>query len=172
MKLERIYVLLSFTLILLMGGLTFQAEAQSNESSRTKQVRVYFVKMGDPADLEHNPSTLQPVMRSVNAAAPMRPAIEALLAGPTAEEEQRGFVGVVMGASIIKIAVKRGTAYVNFSSSETTKWGGDLGPFLFGDAVERTLKQFPNVRRTIVCLDGVVNFGDESGDPDIKCPKF
>lgn len=50
-----------------------------------KEVKVYFY---------HDPSEyidLAPVTRSVNATAPARPAIEALLKGPTATEKRRGF---------------------------------------------------------------------------------
>src|SRR6185503_10820819 len=50
-----------------------------------KEVKVYFYH--DPGEY----IDLAPVTRSVNAVAPARPAIEALLKGPTAEERQRGF---------------------------------------------------------------------------------
>jgi hypothetical protein len=170
---KRIPVLLIVTLILTAGLLTFSAEAQTSRPSRTKQVRVYFPKEGDSADPQNNPGNLQPVMRSVNAIAPLRPAIEALLAGPTSAEEREGFTALdVNGLSIVKVVVRQGTAYASFAHRRGMGWAGDLSPLYFGDAVERTLKQFPTVRRTVVCVDGVVNFGDESGGPVKKCPKF
>jgi hypothetical protein len=168
MKTKRVLVLLAATLLL--GGLCF---AQVDKSARTTTVQVYFPKEGDAADSNNNPWNLQAVARAVPAAAPLRPAIEALLAGPTPQEQQQGFGALdVSGIYIVKVAVRNGTAYASFAHRKGTGWSGDLSPFSFGDAVERTMKQFPHVRRTVVCVDGAVNFGDESGGPVKRCPKF
>ncbi len=170
MRTKRVLVVLAAALML--GGLCFDARAQADKSSRNTEVQVYFPKEGDSADA-NNPWNLQPVARRVPAAAPLRPAIEALLAGPTPQEEQQGFGRLdVKGIYVVKVAVRDGTAYASFAHRKGTGWAGDLSPFSFGDAVERTMKQFPHVRRAVVCVDGVVNFGDESGGPVLRCPKF
>lgn len=172
MKTKRVLVVLAAALMLC--GLCPGAGAQADKSARTAEVQVYFPKEGDSADVNNNPWNLQPVARRVPAAAPLRPAIEALLAGPTPQEERQGFGGLdVRGLYVVKVAVKGGTAYANFAHRrDWAGWSGDLSPFSFGDAVERTMKQFPHVRRAVVCVDGVVNFGDESGGPVKRCPKF
>ena len=158
---------------LMLGGLCFGVGAQADKFSRTTEVQVYFLKEGDSADPDKNPWNLQPVARRVPAGAPLRPTIEALLKGPTAQEQGQGLGALdVNGIYIVKVAVKGGTAYASFAHRKGTSWLGDLTPATFGDAVERTMKQFPNVRRTVVCVDGAVNFGDESGGPVKRCPKF
>lgn len=175
MKPNRIFVIVTALLILTAVGasISTSVKAQGKQSPRTREVSLYFPKDGDSPDPQNNPSNLQPVKRSVNAAAPLRPAIEALLKGPTAAEQRQGFSELdVKGVSIVKVAVRRGTAYASFVRRRGTGWAGDLSPFAFKDAVERTLRQFPNVSRAIVCVDGIVNFGDLSGGPDRKCPKF
>src|SRR5829696_1381911 len=83
-----------------------------------KEVKVYFYhESGEYIDLA-------PVTRSVNATAPARPAIEALLKGPTAEERRRGF-GPLASASAFRIGslkISGGTARINFVS--TRRWAG------------------------------------------------
>jgi hypothetical protein len=171
MRINRVLVLLAAAL--LSSGLCVGVRAQGAKSTRTIKAQVYFPKEGDSADMKNNPWNLQPVSRPVPAAAPLRPTIEALLKGPTPQEKAQGF-GVLdtNGLYIVKVAVKSGTAYVSFAHRKGTAWLGDLSPFTFADAVARTMKQFPHVRRTVICADGITNFGDESGDPDKPCPKF
>ncbi|HJU54996.1 MAG TPA: GerMN domain-containing protein [Pyrinomonadaceae bacterium] len=171
MKIKRVIVML--TAALTLSGLCLGASAQGAKSARTMEVQVYFLKEGDSADPDKNPWNLQPVARRVSAGAPLRPTIEALLKGPTAQERGQGLGALdVNGIYIVKVAVKGGTAYASFAHRKGTSWLGDLTPATFGDAVERTMKQFPNVRRTVICVDGVTNYGDESGDPDKPCPRF
>src|SRR5829696_9086169 len=116
-----------------------------------KEVKVYFYH--DPGEY----IDLAPVTRSVNAIAPARPAIEALLKGPTVAERQTGF-GSLVSASHFRIGslrISNGTARINFISTRRwTGWPGDLAPVRFKTAVELTLKQFPRVRRVIVSLNG------------------
>ena len=172
MKMKR--VLTALAAVLLVSGLCAGVSAQGRGSARTTEVQVYFPMEGDAPDSTKNPWNLQPVARRVPAAAPLRPAIEALLKGPTRQEQQKGFGPLdAKGIYIVKLAVKGGTAYASFAHRKSWPgWSGDLSPFSFGDAVERTMKQFPHVRSTVVCVDGLVNFGDESGGPDKPCPKF
>ena len=123
-----------------------------------KEVKVYFYhEPGEYIDLA-------PVTRSVNAVAPARPAIEALLKGPTAAERRRGF-GPLASANHFRIGslkISGGTARINFISNR--RWPGDLAPVRFKTAVELTLKQFPSVRRVIVSLNGDKDFASERGD--------
>ena len=174
MPLKRTRASLIVALVLIAGGLAFQAEARKSPFVQKKQVRVYLPKDGDSSDVSKNPFNLQPVMRSVNSAAPMRPALEALLAGPTPQEKRQGFQEHdVRGLYLVKVAVKDATAYASFAHrKDWAGWSGDLSPAAFRQGVERTLRQFPNVRRTVICVDGIENFYDESGDAEKKCPEF
>ena len=128
--------------------------------ARLTEVKVYFY---------HEPGEfidLAPVTRSVNALAPARPAIEALLKGPTAAERRRGF-GLLASAREFRIGslkISNGTARINFVSNRRwAGWPGDLAPVRFKTAVELTLKQFPTVRRVVVSLNGDEKFYDERG---------
>ena len=123
-----------------------------------RQVKVYFYhEPGEHIDLS-------PVERRVNAARPARAAVEALLAGPMPEERRRGFDSLAGAAefAVGSLKIAGGTARVNFVASRTWPgWPGDLAPVRFKTAVELTLKQFPNVRRVIVSVNGDAKFADE-----------
>ena len=145
---------------------------QQTAHAQVKQVKIYFPHQGDAADPKQNPANLQPVMRNVNATAPLRPALEALLAGPSTDEQSQGFSGAlgIQGLSIVRVSLVNGAARASFIHRQGTSWPGDLAPFTFHDAVERTLKQFANVKRTIICVDGYLDFGDESDrGPHKRC---
>ena len=134
--------------------------APQRKVAARKEVKVY---------LYHEPGEyidLAPVTRSVNAVAPARPAIEALLEGPAAAERRRGFEPLVSASEfrIGSLTIKGGTARINFISNRRwAGWPGDLAPVRFKTAVELTLKQFPSVRRVIVSLNGDKRFADERG---------
>lgn len=146
-------------LVVLCAAVPVSAVPQGKSAAR-KEVKIYFYH--DPG--EH--IDLAPVTRSVNATAPARPAIEALLKGPTAAERRRGFAPLA-GANefgIGSLKISDGTVRINFVASRTwAGWPGDLAPVRFKKAVELTLKQFPSVRRVIVSLDGNEKFADERG---------
>ena len=125
-----------------------------------KEVKVYFYH--DPGEY----IDLAPVMRSVSGVAPARPAIEALLKGPTAAERRRGFESLASARDfrIGSLSIRGGTARINFVSKRSwAGWPGDLAPARFKTAVELTLKQFPSVRQVIVSLNGDAKFYDERG---------
>ncbi len=131
----------------------------NGRTQRRKQVKVYF---------HHEPGEyvdLAPVKRYVNAASPPRAALEALLRGPTPEEKRRGFDSLASADefSIGSLKITDGTARVNFVAGRTwAGWPGDTAPIRFKTAVELTLKQFSNVRRVIVSLNGDPKFLDGS----------
>jgi spore germination protein GerM len=102
----------------------------------------------------------------VNAVAPARPAIEALLKGPTAAERRRGFESLASASEfrIASLKISGGVARINFISTRRWHgWAGDLAPVRFKTAVELTLKQFPSVQRVIVSLNGDEKFSEEKG---------
>jgi hypothetical protein len=150
-----------FSLGILIGLLFACADADVSAKTqrKLKQVKVYLYKHpGEHIDLS-------PVTRSVNAVAPARGAIEALIAGPTEAEKEQGF-GELASASEFRIGslkIVRGTARINFVSKKSWQgWPGDTAPIRFKTAVELTLKQFPTVKRVVVSLDGDAKFWDES----------
>ena len=148
-----------FVILFACAEASVRATPQRKVAAR-KEVKVYFYH--DPGEY----IDLAPVTRSVNAIAPARPAIEALLKGPTAAERRRGF-GPLASANEFRLGTLKiigGTARVNFVSTRRwAGWPGDLAPVRFKTAVELTLKQFPSVQRVIVSLNGDETFADERG---------
>lgn len=149
------------------------AAGQAARRGREREVKVYFPKDGESPDMNRNPLNLQPVGRRVPAASPVRPTIEALLKGPTRAEERDGFHALdVHDMYITRLTIRGGTAHASFRRRGGPMWAGDLAPETLRQAVSRTLRQFPGVRRTIVCVDGLLNFGGLGENVrDQKCPR-
>jgi spore germination protein GerM len=128
-----------------------------------RRVNVYlWVWEGSP--LSDDPLELFPVSRLVNRAAPARPALEALLAGPTAEEQAHGILRLdTVGLSIGTLSIQNGIARVDFTSGPAHSWSGDLSPARFRLAVERTLLQFHAVQSVRVSVDGDEEFASGQG---------
>lgn len=155
----RVFNVLAIAFVGLCTGAVAAASVQPKAIVR-KEVKVYFYH--DPGEF----IDLAPVTRSVNAAAPARPAIEALLKGPTAAERQRGFESLASASAfrIGSLKISSGTARINFVSRRSwAGWPGDLAPVRFKTAVELTLKQFPSVKHVVVSLNGDENFASERG---------
>jgi spore germination protein GerM len=138
----------------IVAGYAAKNYPASQKAGQT-QVKVYF------ADEAGDDTNLKFVWRKVNANSPARAALEALLAGPTPEEESEGYGGLIAAEhfSIGSLRIRNGTARVNFVSSRTwAGWSGDLSANWFRKGVELTLRQFPTVRRVVISLNG---------DPDL-----
>ena len=174
----RWLILTIITALALLGEIT--GAISQRPRSDTRQVQVYFYTENEVHSKTASDSrraaienllALVPVRRTVSVTTPARGAIEALIAGPTDEEKGRGLRSPYTdGLSIKTLAIDDGTARISFVSkcADCPRWPGDLAPWRFREAVERTLKQFPTVRRVVICLDGVENF-DAGGDDIKKC---
>ncbi|MFS8085040.1 MAG: hypothetical protein ACMG6H_05370, partial [Acidobacteriota bacterium] len=113
-----------------------------SKAPKPRRVKIYFYhEPGEYIDLS-------PVTRVLKSAAPARAAIQALLAGPTAEEQKRGFDGLASAGEfrIGSLTIRHGVARINFVASPAwAGFPGDIAPARFKKAVELTLAQFPNV---------------------------
>jgi hypothetical protein len=164
------------TLLTMILVLTFLALPVSSgplavaARQKTTQAKVYFRKSGNSNDPK-NPYNLSPATRQVSAGAPLRSALEALTAEPNAAEQAEGFMSSTFGIKLISVRVKNGIAYTRFTQPPGAAFPGDAAPFIFEAAVEKTAKQFPTVKKVFVCLDDILNFGDESGGPSKRCPQ-
>jgi hypothetical protein len=142
---------------IIMGGPTTLAQGPQRSPSGQRQVRVYFPRDGNPHP--RDPFNLQFVIRTVAAAAPARPTLEALLVGPTTVERRRRLRPLdAEGLSIAGLTIREGAARVDFVSRGGKRWAGDLSPGEFRMAVERTLKQFSTIRRVVISVDGKTDF--------------
>jgi Sporulation and spore germination len=161
MSIRDSYLVWAIALVFACGASLVFAQAQQQRSpSSRRQVRVYFPRDGNPNP--RDPFNLQFVVREVSAAAPARPALEALLAGPTVEEQRRRLRALdARGLNIGTLNIRDGTAHVDFVSRGSKRWAGDLSPGEFRRAVERTLKQFSTVRAVVVSVNGQTDFDSQ-----------
>ena len=122
-----------------------------------KKVSVYFWEF----NREGGGDDLIAFTRHVDKKAPLRPTIEALLAGPTAAEDPSRFASISYGGiKLSNSVVKRGTARLEFTRAMREDYNpGDLETLRFESAVIRTAKQFPEIKKVIVCVNGMNEFG-------------
>ncbi|HEV2912580.1 MAG TPA: GerMN domain-containing protein [Pyrinomonadaceae bacterium] len=150
-------------MLMIAGGpnrLATSAQQQQRGGSDQRQVRVYFPRDGNPHP--RDPFNLQFVVRNVATSAPARPALMALLAGPTAVERRRRLRPLdADGLTIAALTINDGTARVDFVARGGKRWAGDLSPAEFRQAVERTLRQFSTVRRVVISVDGKTDFDSQ-----------
>lgn len=168
-KLGKAGCLSLLILSLLVTGVPVDAK---KSSAQLKEVRIYLMKFPYDNSSDKNPYGLQPVTRKVSAKSPLREALISLTEGPTAAEKQQGFDSPTYGIKFLSVKIKRGVAYTYFTMPEDARFSGDGSPFIFQNAVEQTASQFPNVRKVVVCLDGILDFGIESEEPPTKCPRL
>lgn len=123
---------------------------------RLKVIRIYF-----PVEPPTEGPELKPLPRQVDATSPLRPAIEALIAGPTSAEAKEGYVGVAYGdLKLASVKLERGVARIDFTREIRSDYNpGDLQTLRFQEAVVKTAKQFPSVKKVIVCVNGLNEFG-------------
>jgi len=53
---------------------------------------------------------------------------------------------------------------------EGATFSDDASPFVFKHVVEKTTLQLPQVKKVVVCPDGILDFWSESDEPPTKCP--
>jgi len=150
--------------IISIGGLTTAAIAQE----KTREANIYLLKTGETnADY---PFGLVAVKRQVERRSPLRSALEILTNGATAEEEEKqNLASSTWGIKLVSVRIKNRTAYTYFTMPDEARFSGDGAPFIFGEAVRKTAMQFPNVKRVVVCLDGILDFGSEDDAPPKRC---
>jgi len=135
-------------LILLTSALIGTAQ------SPTREVKIYLQRtLVDPAGSNSDEST--PVKRTVNAHAPLKGALEMLFSESiTAAEEKDGFWSPTYGMKFEGVVLKNGTATVKFSQPPNKTNYGSMGPMFFAEAIEKTARQFPSVKRVKICAVG------------------
>ncbi len=131
--------------------------AQKTANSKLKEVGVYFYFLGI-SGLE---SEILPLKRKVSSKAPLFPAIEEMLKEPTEAEQKQGFVSAGYGdLKLVSVKIKRGTVRVDFKRTISDDYNpGDLQTLAFESAVIKTAKQFPTIKKVIVCVNGMNEFG-------------
>jgi hypothetical protein len=147
--------------------------AQRKSSANLMDVKIFVGKEMEDLDKydPENPFGLAPVRRRVDARSPLRNTLRVLTEGVTREEEKQKMFSATFGIKLLSVRLENGTAFAYFTMPEDATFSGDGSPFMFKQAVEKTALQFPQVKKVVVCLDGILDFGSESEDPPTKCPR-
>jgi len=133
--------------------------------AKTKDVKIYLWNAGSQtADI-----ALTPVARQANGLAPLRPTLEALFAGATQEEEAKGLSSSTFGLKFLGVTLRNGLATVRFSQPPNQTNYGSRGPAVFAQAIEKTARQFPTVRKVEICAVGDTLIDSQLEKPFPKC---
>ena len=127
---------------------------------QTKQIKVYFPNSKRNSGDCGVP--VYPVTRTIpKTKAVAKATLEQLFAGPTSEEQAKGFYSDFSDATkslLISVNIKNRYAYVNMRDLSGTSSIGNFttscgGSNFFGQ-VESTLKQFPGIRKVFFAFEG------------------
>jgi hypothetical protein len=123
----------------------------SEDPSRTRETRIYFVKLADDGGIK-----LVPVVRKIDVRpGPMAEALNALLRGPTREEKDKGLVSLIPeGSKLQSASVKDGVAHLSFNESfRFNSYGregyqGQMRQIIF------SITEFPTITAVQILIDG------------------
>lgn len=150
---------IKFLLIILLTVPFFGifVHAQKPADSQLKEVDVNFYFTGT----EGLESEILPLKRKVSSKAPLFSAIGEMLKEPTEAEQKLGYHSAGYGdMKLVSVKLKRGTARIDFKRTISDDYNpGDLQTLAFESAVKKTAMQFPSVKKVIVCVNGINEFG-------------
>lgn len=140
-------------------ALAVAAVAASTAHASAMTLRVYFnnaQRAGSDADCATVFELLRQAPKTEGVAAA---ALRQLFAGPTEAERAAGYRSPFSAATaglLKRIHIEHGTAYVDLHDlrSELAGATSSCGAAEFHTQVERTLRQYPTVRRVILAIDG------------------
>jgi spore germination protein GerM len=144
---------------LLLAGALALATGSGRTAAATTELRVYFnnaQRAGTDADCAIVFALPRQVPKTEGVAAA---ALHQLFAGPTDAERAAGYrspFSAATAALLKRIRIEHGTAYVDLHDARAQLAGAtsSCGAAEFQMQVERTLRQFPTVRRVILAIDG------------------
>ena len=149
----------------LAGTPTSAAPPLAATATRSRAIQIFLPKKAGP---QQDLSYVEPVWRQASTASVAQFAIAQVVAGPTRQEQQRGFTAPITlrGTSNcgrdFTLAIVSNVARLQFCRSVLSGGVGDDARMT--SALKTTLKQFPTIR-SVVLLDQNGNcLGDLSGD--------
>ncbi len=125
------------------------------------EVLVYLVGGPDADPDNYDCSAVTPVVRKVQSPRVLTGAIEALLAGPTAEERAAGYdswFSEEVGWKLASVTISDGVARIDFTedSPYINNAGTSCGSMSFLGQLDKTATQFPTVDRVVYSIGGDV----------------
>jgi spore germination protein GerM len=134
---------------------------------KIREVKIYLWE----ANRKDADIALSPVTRRVGAAAPLRLALQMLFAGTTGEDEAKGLSSATFGMKFEDVRLRDGVALVKFSQPPNQTNYGSLGPMIFTQAIEKTARQFPTVKKVQICAVGDTLIDSQLEKPFSRCSK-
>jgi len=154
--------------------------AESSESSAAETPQLYTVEVYfSHTSLSESTTCVLPVTRTVRGTNRVEwLALEALLEGPTPEEEAQGFLTSIPNPEEVAafkqrvmesgqpapypgervrlqdLRIENGTAYVDLSAEMKAYGGGSLRVMCIRQEVTKTLTQFLGIERVVISIDG------------------
>ena len=150
---KKRYMVGCLTLLLICAGANALAAKRPSATEKTRKVKVYLVKVGDKGKSGKKigcDDSLYAVTRTVKAtAAPLKAAIEELLS--MSNEEGNYWKGENL--KVEKASIGHGAAQIYITGNGPQVAGVCDEPRITSQ-IEATAKQFPNVKRVIVYVNG------------------
>ncbi|MBC7909383.1 MAG: GerMN domain-containing protein [Pyrinomonadaceae bacterium] len=148
----------------LMMLFLFIATVAYGQAQQTMSIKLYFPNTKH--DKGECAVKVHPVSRTIPKTAVVAgAALEQLFAGPTSEEKAKGFYSDFSEATksfLISVNVKNKVAYVNLrdltSTTNISNFTTSCGGSNFFGQVEKTLKQFPSIKRVFFAIEGDPSF--------------
>jgi len=117
----------------------------------TRVATLYFIRVDDDGTISRHD-----VQRTVSVSdSPMSDALEALMAGPDADEISRGFISLIpSGTRLLSAQVRGSTAYLNFSDAFMYNRYGIEGYAGQLKQIVYTATVYPTVKDVQILIDG------------------
>ena len=127
------------------------APKEKEKPVQTRDRAIYFANVGSDGQILHSKVTRKiPVSDS-----PMQDALNAILAGPTAEELSRGLLNLIpKNTRILSATVRGNTAYISFSEDFLFNTFGVEGYVAQLRQIVWTVTEFQNVKDVQILVDG------------------
>jgi len=128
-----------------------EKEKEKPAPVQTRDRAIYFANVGSDGQILHSKVTRKiPVSDS-----PMQDALNAILAGPTAEELSRGLLNLIpKNTRILSATVRGNTAYISFSEDFLFNTFGVEGYVAQLRQIVWTVTEFQNVKDVQILVDG------------------
>jgi Sporulation and spore germination len=131
----------------------------------SREVKIYLWDANSNA----SPFGLVAVIRHIGGAAVLRLTLQMLFAGASNDEAANGLTSSTFGMKFQDLTFQNGVAVVKFSQPPNQTNYGSLGPMIFSEAIEKTAKQFPTVKRVHICAVGDTLIDAQLEKPFPRC---
>jgi hypothetical protein len=126
-------------------------DSETDTPERTRSVTLFFIRVTDDGRI-----VAEPVQRTIRfSGGPLTHAIEALIAGPNADDLNRGLLSLIpQGTELISARVSDGVAYLNFNESFRFNTMGLEGYLAQMQQVVHTATIFSTVDAVQILIEG------------------